>query len=709
MDSLTVQSKFQEYARFCLFQILKHHGESSGVRLESLPDSLNTISQLEKVIEQYGYSVQKTEVSWNQLLQEDFPVIIQYQNEAPVLVKAVQGNTVLIDTPQGESKYIPDDWTSNPDLQVLKINKLVPSNNDIHLFTLDWYVHLFKTHWMITIQMVMASMMVQLFAIGMPVLYMVIFDRVFGRQNLDTLNVMAVGMLLILITDFAVKQLRSYVLANQMEAVDKLTIQAFLKEIAHLPLSLLNQQKARSFTDKFAQLPQVNEAITSMLLVSSLDVIFSVIIVILLLLLHFQLAFIALAPLIPMAVLAFWHAPKVKARAMETGKSHRHYRLKLAELIENAETVKSANASTQLKHSILDQVDKANAEGFGTRFDQTSTGNMQGAIAQAGMLITLYFGAKFVLAGEISFGVYIAINMLSKHIMGVVQKLFMTMSKFQESLGTLNEMNEVFVEIGRANQKTEGIRPDTLKGQISINNLRFKYTDNQDWVLKDINLSIAPGEKIVLTGQSGAGKTTLVRLLQKLYSPNQGFIKCDNYNLTDFDEEHLRGLVGVAVQKPSLFAGTLGDNIALSNPYASKQKILDAASFVNLDQYLAHSELGLDTPINPMGSNLSGGQSACVALARVLLQNPDILILDEALAPVDPSTKAIIYSRLFEMYKHKTVIFITDFLPVHQRADRILVMDQGRIIEEGTFETLVKQQGYYALYHRPVAIRRPNQ
>ncbi len=564
--------------------------------------------------------------------------------------------------------------------------------------------------------MVMASLMVQLFAIGMPVLYMVIFDRVFGRQNLDTLNVLALGMAIVLGTDFLVKQLRAFVLANQMEMVDKLTLQAFLKQLALLPLSGFTGKSARGYTDKFSEMPRVNEAVTSMMLVSSLDVVFSVLIVILLMLLHFQLAAIALAAIIPIAVLSFWVAPRVKERALSSQKSQRVYRLKLSELIENAETLKAANADTQLRNKIASLIDQSHQEGFRSRYDQTNSGNMQGFIAQLGSLVTLYFGAKFVLSGEISFGVYIAINMLSKHVMGVVQKLFVNLSKFQESLGTLREMQTLFQE-GQSNvthqealQETtdEGIRPEKLNGSIAFHGVKFKYEESQDWILNNINLSIADGEKVIITGQSGAGKTTLIRLIQKLFSPNQGYITLDKYNLKDFDGGFLRSHIGVAVQKPALFAGTLADNIALSSPYAKKQQLLDAASFVGLDHYLAHSQMGLETPVNPMGSNLSGGQAASVALSRVLLQQPHILILDEALAQIDPSSKAIIYSRLFEKYKHKTLIMVTDFLPVHQRADRILVLDKGQIVEEGNFKTLTQQQGYYALYHQPAMIQRGN-
>lgn len=219
-------------------------------------------------------------------------------------------------------------------------------------------------------------------------------------------------------------------------------------------------------------------------------------------------------------------------------------------------------------------------------------------------------------------------------------------------------------------------------------------------MLDRVNFHIKSGQKVIITGRSGSGKTTLLRLLQRLYDPTEGYIKVDDYNLSDIELRSLREQLGVVIQKPALFHGTIRDNVALGRPESTFKEIVEASNLAELDNFLLDKKEGFDYPVLHKGVNLSGGQQARVAMARVFLKKPSILVLDEALNALEPTMKASILQKLWMGYRDKTCLFVTDFLPAHQKADLIIVLNEGRVVEQGTFKELMQNKSYYYYLHR---------
>ncbi len=564
-----------------------------------------------------------------------------------------------------------------------------------------WYVGLMTQNWLVSGQMILASVLVQLFALGMPVFYIVIFDRVFGRQNLATLDVIGVGILLILTFDLIVKMLRSYLVAYQIEWLDKITLTHLMDGIYEQLKSLKSETSID--IEAMANLVKVNQATAITLMVTGLDVALSTIVVAVLMMMHPVLAVISLVPLIPIGLLSFWNTPKAKQRSHNFQKDQRECQTKLAELSQHQEALLASNAldyqSDKLHSKLMHWIETS----LNTRVDQTGGSNLQGFFMNLGSMLTLYVGAHYVLSGDITFGVYLAINMISRIVVGNVQKLLQSLVVYQESAGQREQITDVLDTHTHSEINPQNSRPliqlKNVNGKIDCHNVEFHYPDSEQPILNNLSFSIEPGQRIVIAGKSGAGKSTLARLLQNLLSPTHGYIKLDDYNLSDWQGHNLRQHIGLALQRPGIISGTIRDNITLGNPNATNQQILDVCQWVELDDSINQAKEGLDTIVKPNGGNLSGGQIARLSLARTLIAQPSVLILDEAMAQLPPTSKINIFNTIHKQFRQSTCLFISHFIPLHQGASRILVLEEGRIVEDGSFKELADKKGlYYQLY-----------
>jgi len=542
--------------------------------------------------------------------------------------------------------------------------------------------------------MVAAAVLVQFFALAQPVFYIVIFDRVFGRQNLSTLDVIGFGVLVILIFDILVKTLRAHLMTYQLEWLNKLTAGYYLDRLFGARLNDMDETGS-PLSEQFSELIRINQGMTVTLMMALLDSLLSLIIVAVLFFLNPFLALVSLLPLIPICLMVFFEQPAAKKRALAFHKDQRTCQYRLAEVLRSGETLQSLNATGVKKQEMGNSIRGFLEGGFKTHLDQIGAGNMQGFLINVGSIITLYAGAHLVLQGEMSYGVYLAINMLSRTVLGSLQKLVAALAQMVETMGATEQLQSLFAKPMAKEAPKNLIRLEKSQGLMAFHNVSFRYADDGPWVLQDLSLTIKPGERVVLTGKSGAGKTTLIRLMQRLYEPSKGYLTLDGYNLADMDEQNLREHVVVALQKPAIFSGTVFDNIALAKPGATKKEVVEAVKLAQFDEAVFDFEEGLDSPVNPFGLNLSGGEVSRIAVARLFLTTPAVVALDEALANVPPATGVAILNNVHKYFRQATCVFVSNFIPLHQSVDRIVVIDEGRVVEEGAFKDLVEKKGHY--------------
>lgn len=673
---------------------------------DDFEDELTHTQQLITTAEQLGLEVTPLVLAPQALLQQAFPLLVAPTAGEAYWLVGKRGLTVLVRQNNTTTELPLDTLAKHCDDGLLeaytfKTSGHKASSNRQPLLTVRWFLGQFISNGLMTAQLLMASLLVQVFALGMPLLYMVIFDRVFGRQNLATLDVIAVGVAVLLLFDVGVKQVRGFVFSHLLKQLDKQVVEDFLDRLFSLNLKTAQNERMRGFADLFAAISTATQALATLCLITSLDVTFSLLVAMVLFVLDTNLALIALAPVLPMALVSLWYIPHIKQRQMAFELEQRSYRLRLSEAIDDTETLKSLDAEQATKASLKETFRQhVLAESHTPHNDRTKLLNAQTFIAAAGALVLLYVGASRVLDGHLSFGVYLAVNMLSRTITGNVQKLFDTLAQVQESFVKLNTLKGLYHAIQAENSPKDGVVLDTVAGDIDVVDVSFKYDEHLPLVLNKVNFRIKAGQKVVLTGRSGSGKSTLLRLLQHLYTPTQGYMMLDGYKLSDLDLSCLRQHIGVAIQKPALFMGTLRSNIAVGNPTAPLRSIIQAATMAQLDHFIVSHPLGLEMPVLHKGANLSGGQAARVALARLFLRKPSVLCLDEAVNALEPNLKSAVFTQVWQQYAKQTCLFVTDVIPVHQKADLILVLHEGQILEQGTFKQLMSQRGYYYHLHK---------
>lgn len=331
-------------------------------------------------------------------------------------------------------------------------------------------------------------------------------------------------------------------------------------------------------------------------------------------------------------------------------------------------------------------------------FRVSNLGNIgQQLIQLVGKLVALailFFGARFVIDGRLSVGELIAFNMMAQRVSAPVTRLAQLWQDFQQvgiSMSRLGDILNTRTELPQSRQALPRI-----KGDIAFDNIRFRYRPDGAPIIDGLSLQIPAGKVVGIVGRSGSGKSTLTKLLQRLYIPEQGTVRIDGIDLALADPAWLRRQIGVVLQENLLFNRSVRENIALTDPGAPLEAVMQAAQLAGAHEFICELPEAYDTLVGEHGNGLSGGQRQRLAIARALLTNPRILIFDEATSALDFETERIIQNNMKAMCADRTVIIIAHRLTAVRHADHILAMDRGRIVEHGNHDSLLKQGGYYA-------------
>lgn len=566
-------------------------------------------------------------------------------------------------------------------------------------FDFSWFIPAIVKYRKLLGEVLLVSFVLNLFALATPLFFQVVMDKVLVHRGLATLDVIAIGLLVVSVFEVVLSGLRSYVFAHTTSRIDVELGARLFNHLLHLPLGYFQARRVGDSVARVRELENIRSFLTGNAITVVLDVFFSVVFIGVMFYYSFWLTLVVLASLPLYFLVALLVTPLLRARLHEKFNRGAENQAFLVEAVSGIDTLKSMAVEPQMQRRWDNQLAGYVSAGFKSATVSTLAHESTHLIGKLVTVGTLWLGARLVIEGQLTVGQLIAFNMLAARVAQPIMRLAQLWADFQQTGISVQRLGDIL------NAPTESVGTKSslpsIAGHITFDQVRFRYRPDAPEVLKGIDLDIQPGEVIGIVGRSGSGKSTLTKLIQRLYVPERGRVLIDGLDLTLADASSLRRQIGVVLQESVLFNRSLRENIALADPGAPLEQVIAAAKLAGAHEFILELPEAYDTVVGEHGSTLSGGQRQRIAIARALMTRPRILIFDEATSALDYESERIIQNNMKAICEGRTVVVIAHRLSAVRHANRILVMDHGQIVEAGTHSELLQHEaGHYSRLHR---------
>ena len=552
-----------------------------------------------------------------------------------------------------------------------------------------WFWSALYLDWWSYAQVALAAVMINLFALASPLFIMNVYDRIVPNRALDSLWVLATGITIVFGFDFILKTLRGYFIDVTGRRVDILLANRIFDQLLDARMEA-RPASAGSFANTLRELETLRDFFTSATLASLVDLPFIIL---------FIGAFwyiagpIAVIPLVAVPLVLLLgivvHFPLSRVVNDSFSEGHQKHGV-LIETLGGLETVKSVRGEGRMRHRWMASSASAALAGHRARFLSQLVINITALITQLAYIGIVVYGVYLISAGEISQGTLIACVILSGRTMAPLAQFAALLTRLHHAISSFRALDGIMQKpVERPLEKKFLHRPD-LKGGVEFREVDFSYPGNEVVALSKVNFTIQPGEKVAFIGRTGSGKTTIEKMMLGLFAPSQGAVLVDGTDLRQLDPVDLRGGIGCVPQDVCLFHASLRENITMGVPRATDTEVLKVARISGVEDFIATHPMGYDLPVGERGEGLSGGQKQAVAIARALLGEPPLLIMDEPTSSMDNRSEDLFKSRLREILAEHTLILITHRASLLELVDRIIVLDQGKIVADGPKDVIVK-------------------
>ena len=568
-----------------------------------------------------------------------------------------------------------------------------------------WFWPALKRYRGVLIQVLAASFVVQLFTLANPLMIQVIIDKVINQRSLDTLQVLGFALIVLTVLEAVLSSLRTFLFAETTNRIDQRLGAEVIDHLLRLPLGYFDRRPVGELGTRVAELEKIRNFLTGQALTTILDAAFSVIYIAVMVFYSSLLTLIALSVLPIQIGITLLGAPLFRRQLRDAAHNNAKTQSHLVEVLTGIQTVKAQNVEMVSRWRWQEFYSKYIARTFEKTITGTAVSQTSRVLQKVSQLMVLWVGATMVLSGDFTLGQLIAFRIIS----GYVTEPLLRLSTIWQNILELRISFERLADVIDTPQESDEVDKSKvmlppLQGDVRFENLSFRFRKGQPLVLKDANLEVPAGTFVGIVGQSGSGKSTLMKLLPRLYEPEEGRILIDGYDISKVELYSVRRQIGVVPQDPLLFSGSVSENIALTNPDASSEEIVEAARLANAHDFIMELPSGYSTSVGERGAALSGGQRQRVAIARTLLGNPRLLVMDEATSALDYESERKVCDNLLENLNDRTVFFITHRLSTIRQADMIMMLHQGAVVEVGTHNELMSRRGrYYALYRQQEA------
>jgi len=663
------------------------------------PEPLDEVALL-RALRRLGLHVRAMTCAAARLDQVPLPALAQFNDGSWRLVARLDGDRVLLQDPRERApQLVPRDaFVSRWGGRLILCSRRHRISAGVgHGFL--WFVPALVRYRQLFAEVVVASLCVQLLALATPLFFQVVIDKVLVHRGMTTLDVLAIGFLAVALFEVVLGGLRSYLLGHTCARIDVELGARLFRHLLRLPLGYFLTRRTGDTVARVRELDTVRQFMTSASLTLLLDLGFSLLFLVVMWFYSPSLTLAVVAILPGYVLLSVFVTPPLRRRVAERFDRGADNHAFLVEAVSGIEVIKGIAAVPQWQRRWEAQL----AAYVQATFKAANLSNIAGQCAaflnRLTVLVILWLGARLVIDGALSVGQLVAFNMLAARVNGPVLRLVQTWQEFQQAALSVRRLGDILHAPAESGHDRQRSNPARLHGKIQFDRVHFRYRPDAHDVIDGLSLEVRSGEVLGIVGRSGSGKSTLARLLLQFHSPTGGAIRIDGRDLSVFDPDWLRRHIGVVPQEARLFNRSVRENIALAAPGMPLERIVRAARLAGAEEFIDTLPDGYDTQIGEEGAFLSGGQRQRLAIARALVTNPDLLILDEATSALDYESEAIVRDNLARICKGRTVIIIAHRLSAIQRADRVVVIEKGRVVEQGDHRQLLDHGGHYARLH----------
>ncbi|MEA5576632.1 peptidase domain-containing ABC transporter [Anabaena sp. UHCC 0451] len=630
------------------------------------------------------------------------PALIQYRDSYAVIY-AVEENTVVLAVPSKgiinckPAKLLEEIETEETNLQPQLRVLLFSATQETpqQRFGLSWFLPYLSRYRRVLIEVFIASFFVQLAALANPLVIQLIIDKVIVQNSISTLNILGVLLLAVGVFEAILTTLRTYLFVDTTNRIDMSLGSQIIDHLLRLPLRYFERRPVGELATRVNELENIRQFLTGTALTVGLDAVFSVVYIIVMLFYSWQLTLVGLGTIPLFVVITLIAAPTVSRQLRAKAERNAETQSYLVEVMSGIQTVKAQNIELRSRFSWQERYAKFVSAGFKTVITSTLANSTSQFLNKLSGLLVLWVGAYLVLKGELTLGELIAFRIISSYVTSPILRLAQIWQNFQETGLSLERLSDIVDTPQEAEADRDNIPLPGISGAVKYENVSFRFAPSGPLQLNNVSLDFPAGTFVGIVGQSGSGKSTMMKLLLRLYNVESGRILIDGYDVSKVELYSVRRQIGVVPQDPLLFDGTVQENIALTNPDATTEEIIEAARIAVAHEFIMNLPNGYNTRVGERGSNLSGGQRQRIAIARSILQKPKLLVLDEATSALDYPTERQICLNLARAFQGTTVFFITHRLNTVSNANTIVVMDGGRVIEQGSHQELMTAKGHY--------------
>ena len=552
------------------------------------------------------------------------------------------------------------------------------------------YKPLHKDHWFfgpilknkkLYIQVMAASAFINVFALFSAFYIMVVYDRVIPNNAIESLMALTVGILVIVVFDFSMKVLRG-LYTDKASAMVDIDVSENLFERISRNEQLINQPTG-VVSAVVKEFDLLKDFIASASFVAFVDLPFIFLFIFVLYTIGGPVAAVPAVIVVLVIIAGLIIQPVIRKLSFNAAQDGQSKQSVIVEVLAGMETLKTLKGINILRDRWVDSVDRQGITSAKSKFWSQLTTNFSQSGQQLSQVGIVVYGVFLIAEGSLTMGSLIACVILSGRTLAPLGQVSNLLGRFNQAVTAYVNFGRLMQQPVREINRSSQVRVDKIEGQITITNVSLTYPEQKEAVINKVNLNVAAGEKIAIVGKIASGKTSLLRLITGLYDPSEGSVKIDKSDITHMHPDDIRNHIGVVMQIPMLFSGTLKENLLMGNPNATDKEMVAAAKIANVDAIASSLPDGYESLIAEGGKQLSGGQRQAICIARAFVGDPKIIIMDEPSSAMDSGSEQQLLEILKEKLVNKTLILITHRGTLLSLVSRVVVIDKGRILADG--------------------------